>query len=72
MGTSAKAALLRAVDTSHRERRRRRRLDSIDLLIGVLGAELGTVPRVLAIAGVDRAGLIGQAKSARSETGTQC
>jgi hypothetical protein len=72
MGTSAKAALMRAVHTSHRERPRRRRLDSIDLLIGVLGSELGTVPRVLAIAGVDRAGLIGQAQAARRETGRQC
>jgi ATP-dependent Clp protease ATP-binding subunit ClpA len=73
MGTSAKAALMRAVHTSHRERSRsRRRLDGIDLLIGILKAELGTVPRALAIAGVDRAGLLARARTAGRVTGSRC
>ncbi len=72
MGTSAKAALMRALHASHRERPRRRRLQGIDLLVGVLGAELGTVPRALAIAGVDRAALIARARAAGSETATRC
>jgi D-alanyl-D-alanine carboxypeptidase len=59
LGTSAKAAVRRALIGRHD--RRRARLRSIDLLAGILQAELGTVPRVLAIAGIDRAELIARA-----------
>ncbi|HEY8952555.1 MAG TPA: Clp protease N-terminal domain-containing protein [Candidatus Dormibacteraeota bacterium] len=72
MGTSAKAALGRAVHASHRERQRRGRLASIDVLIGILQAELGTVPRALAIAGVDRGALIALARRAKGVTGPPC
>ncbi|HVS49577.1 MAG TPA: Clp protease N-terminal domain-containing protein [Candidatus Dormibacteraeota bacterium] len=61
LGTSAKAALRRALIGS-RHHRRRARLRSSDLLAGILEAELGTVPRALAIAGIDRAALIGRAR----------
>lgn len=57
LGTSAKAALRRALIGSRHDRRRAR-LRSDDLLAGILEAELGTVPRVLAIAGIDRAALV--------------
>ncbi|WP_349903966.1 Clp protease N-terminal domain-containing protein [Parafrigoribacterium humi] len=39
----------------------RRRLTSVDLLVGILKADLGTVPRALALAGVDREALIARA-----------
>lgn len=41
--------------------------DAIDLLIGVLAAELGTVPRALALAGIDRASLLESARQRRRE-----
>jgi ATP-dependent Clp protease ATP-binding subunit ClpA len=67
LGTSAKAALKRALGEHHRERSRRRgRLGSTDLLIGLLLAELGTVPRALALAGVDREALIAKARGRES------
>jgi D-alanyl-D-alanine carboxypeptidase len=61
LGTSAKAALRRGLILSHQDRRRRLRLRGIDLLAGILQAEFGTVPRALAIAGVDRTALIARA-----------
>jgi D-alanyl-D-alanine carboxypeptidase len=64
LGTSAKAAFKRAlIGASHD--RRRARLRGTDLLAGILEAELGTVPRALAIAGIDRAALVSRAR--RSE-----
>lgn len=69
-GTSAKAAIRRALIASRHERHRAR-LRSIDLLAGILEAELGTVPRALAIAGVDRAALISQARGGQL-TGQPC
>jgi ATP-dependent Clp protease ATP-binding subunit ClpA len=60
-GTSAKAAFRRALIGSRHDRRRAR-LRSMDLLAGILEAELGTVPRVLAIAGIDRTELIARAR----------
>jgi ATP-dependent Clp protease ATP-binding subunit ClpA len=63
MGTSAKTALGRAVHGSREQRSRRARLESMDVLIGILMAELGTVPRALAIAGVDRAALLARARA---------
>jgi ATP-dependent Clp protease ATP-binding subunit ClpA len=63
LGTSAKTALRRALHERHRERGRRGRLGSADLLIGLLLAELGTVPRALALAGIDRQALIARART---------
>lgn len=58
-GTSAKSALRRGLlATRHARRGRRARIRDIELLLGILLAELGTVPRALAIAGIDRAALI--------------
>jgi D-alanyl-D-alanine carboxypeptidase len=61
MGTSAKVAFRRALIGSRHERRRPR-LRGIDLLAGILEAEFGTVPRALAIAGIDRAALLSRAR----------
>ena len=61
-GTSAKAAIRRALIGSRHDRRRAR-LRSIDLLAGILQAELGTVPRALAIAGIDRAAVVARARA---------
>ena len=57
-GTSAKTAFRRALMASRGDHPRRPRLRGTDLLVGILQAELGTVPRALAIAGVDRAALL--------------
>ena len=62
LGTSSKAALGRAMQARHQQRSRRR-LDGIDFLVGILTADLGTVPRALALAGVDRKALIARARS---------
>jgi len=43
-------------------RDRRRRAPETELLVGILRAELGTVPRALAIAGIDRIALIDRLK----------
>jgi ATP-dependent Clp protease ATP-binding subunit ClpA len=56
LGTSAKAAVRRALIGARHERHRVY-LRSTDLLAGILEAELGTVARALAIAGIDRAAL---------------
>jgi hypothetical protein len=61
LGTSAKMAVRRALIGSRHERRRRGRLRGIDLLAGILEADFGTVPRALAIAGVDRDALVSRA-----------
>jgi ATP-dependent Clp protease ATP-binding subunit ClpA len=66
-GTSAKTALRRALMVSREGRRRRPRLRGTDLLVGILQAELGTVPRALAIAGVDRAALLSSTRVSREE-----
>jgi len=69
LGTSAKAAMKRAFIGARHERRRVH-LRSTDLLAGILEAELGTVPRALAIAGIDIAALASRAwgfKVMRSE-----
>jgi D-alanyl-D-alanine carboxypeptidase len=63
LGTSAKVAVRRALIGSRRDRRRAR-LRGTDLLAGILEAEFGTVPRALAIAGIDRAALLGRARQA--------
>jgi ATP-dependent Clp protease ATP-binding subunit ClpA len=61
LGTSAKMAVRRALIGSRHDRRRRGRLRGTDLLAGILEADFGTVPRALAIAGVDRAALVARA-----------
>jgi hypothetical protein len=66
LGTSAKVALVRALIASRSHRTRRGRLKDVDLLRGILLAELGTVPRALAIAGVDRMTLISRTGAADS------
>ena len=58
LGTSAKTAIKRALIASRDRRPRRPCIQSTELLLGILQADLGTVPRTLAIAGVDRAVLI--------------
>jgi len=64
LGTSAKVAVRRALIGSRHDHRRAR-LRGTDLLAGILEAEFGTVPRALAIAGIDRAALLARAR--RSE-----
>jgi len=59
LGASARLALERAVKSGVRNR-----LQPTHLLIGVLGAQVGTVARALALAGVDRADLAEQARRA--------
>ncbi|MEO8329358.1 MAG: Clp protease N-terminal domain-containing protein, partial [Candidatus Nanopelagicales bacterium] len=54
MGASSKAALVRAATAASGSRQ----IESAHLLIGVLGAHLGTVPRALRLAGVDQADLM--------------
>ena len=59
-GHSMREAMRRADYRARRDRRRadRERLAVADTLIGILRADLGTVPRALAYAGIDRAALI--------------
>jgi ATP-dependent Clp protease ATP-binding subunit ClpA len=59
-GASIREALKRGNFKARRDRSRaeRERLAVADALIGVLRADLGTVPRALAYAGIDRAALI--------------
>jgi D-alanyl-D-alanine carboxypeptidase len=52
MGTSGRLALERAVKLA--AMRRDKRLEPAHLVLGVLRADHGTVPRALALAGVDR------------------
>ncbi|MFI6478831.1 Clp protease N-terminal domain-containing protein [Nonomuraea sp. NPDC050663] len=56
MGASARTALERGVFARHKKD-----LRPAHLLIGILGAEVGTVPRALALAGVDRHALVTRA-----------
>ncbi|MGN7798228.1 Clp protease N-terminal domain-containing protein [Leifsonia sp. 22587] len=58
-GASAKEALVRA----HRVTvaRRRQRAAEVDLLAALFGLELGTVPRALTLAGVDRDAVLARA-----------
>ena len=72
LGTSAKVALVRALIASRRHRARRARLKDVDLLRGILLAELGTVPRALAIAGVDRETLISRTKTESEVARQRC
>lgn len=58
LGASAKLAVERGIGAAARKDA----LRPAHLLLGVLQAELGTVPRALALAGVDRAALIARAR----------
>ncbi|MEO7015965.1 MAG: hypothetical protein ABI130_00500, partial [Leifsonia sp.] len=63
-GTSAREVLGRA----HREAvRSHNHTAETDLLTAILGLELGTVPRALALAGVDRAAIVAHAGSASAD-----
>ncbi len=55
-GASAKQALQRASQLG--KKLKHRKMEELDLLLGVLSADLGTVPRALTIAGIDRPQLI--------------
>ncbi len=61
-GTSSKQALMRAKTIAGA--RRDKRMDPSHLLLGLVRAEAGTVPRVLAFAGVDTAELAARAEAA--------
>jgi ATP-dependent Clp protease ATP-binding subunit ClpA len=62
LGTSANEAIRRGAAIGHEENRVR---VGTDLLLGILGAELGTVPRILALANIDRAQLASRVKAAK-------
>jgi D-alanyl-D-alanine carboxypeptidase len=69
IGASAKLALERGVAAAAR----RKDLQPAHLLLGILEARLGTVPRALALAGIDQADLtarIQQALTKEDETGS--
>jgi ATP-dependent Clp protease ATP-binding subunit ClpA len=66
-GASAKRALQRAVTVARR--RGDRRLLPGHILIGVLQAGEGTVPRALTLAGIDAGALAGVAEAALGEPG---
>lgn len=59
-GTSAKLALERTA--RHAAARSARHITAADLLVGILRADLGTVPRMLAVAEIDRVALLTQAQ----------
>ncbi|ANF31236.1 hypothetical protein A0130_05740 [Leifsonia xyli] len=61
-GASAREALVRAhrVSSAHH----RQRMAELDLLAALLRLELGTVPRALTLAGIDRPGLLDAARRA--------
>jgi D-alanyl-D-alanine carboxypeptidase len=67
LGTSAKVAMKRAMLASRDLRSHRPHIHSTGLLVGILQAELGTVPRTLAIAGVDRAELMARTMTPMSK-----
>lgn len=64
LATSAKSVLERAVKDA--AKRGSRSLDSTDLLIALVQASAGTVPRMLALAGLDREALLAQLRRRRS------
>jgi ATP-dependent Clp protease ATP-binding subunit ClpA len=62
-GASARLALERGFSSEAR----RKDLQSAHLLLGILRAQFGTVPRALALAGIDRKGLADRAQRALTE-----
>jgi ATP-dependent Clp protease ATP-binding subunit ClpA len=67
MGASAKLALERGLASADR----RNDLQPTHLLLGVLLAEVGTVPRALALAGIDRGDLTARVLRALTTQGKQ-
>jgi D-alanyl-D-alanine carboxypeptidase len=65
IGASAKLALERGVAAAAR----RKDLQPAHLLLGILEAHLGTVPRALALAGIDRADLTARVRQALTNNG---
>jgi D-alanyl-D-alanine carboxypeptidase len=63
-GTSFKLAVQRAPRSGPGER-----LDATRLLLGILRAQVGIVPRALSLAGVDRAGLAARTEQALTPRG---
>jgi ATP-dependent Clp protease ATP-binding subunit ClpA len=53
LGASTRQALVRAMDAANRKKN----LEAAHLLLGILGAQAGTVPRALALADVSQADL---------------
>jgi ATP-dependent Clp protease ATP-binding subunit ClpA len=62
LGESTRLAITRAAAAA--KARKERRLRSAHLLIGVLSADVGRVPRALAYAGIDRGRLLAEAHAA--------
>ncbi len=60
IGTSTRLAL----DRGFANASRKKDLRPAHLLLGILAAQVGTVPRALALAGVDREGLIARVRAA--------
>jgi ATP-dependent Clp protease ATP-binding subunit ClpA len=65
LGASARLAIERGFTSAARKKD----LQPVNLLIGILQAEVGTVPRALSLAGTDRAGLAERARQALAGTG---
>ncbi|HUR05836.1 MAG TPA: Clp protease N-terminal domain-containing protein [Nonomuraea sp.] len=65
MGASAKLALERGFASASRKKD----LRPVHLLLGIVQAQVGTVPRALALAGVDRAELIARVLDALPDNG---
>jgi len=57
-GAGAKDTWERAVRRARARRGRGQRITDADFVLGILAAELGTVPRALALAGIDRAAIV--------------
>ena len=62
-GASSKESLRRASQLG--KKLKHRKMEELDLLLGILHAELGTVPRALTIAGIDRPRLINNLEISR-------
>jgi D-alanyl-D-alanine carboxypeptidase len=65
LAASSRLAIERGVTPAARKKD----LQPMNLLIGILEAEVGTVPRALALAGIDRADLAERARQALAGTG---
>jgi ATP-dependent Clp protease ATP-binding subunit ClpA len=65
VGASAKLALERGVAAAARKRE----LQPAQLLLGILEAHLGTVPRALALAGIDQADLTARVRQVLTKEG---
>jgi len=63
LGTSARLALERGLAGTRND------LRPAHLLLGILQAQVGTVPRALALAGVDRADLLARVRQALADPG---